>query len=351
MRMPAVGIDISNESVKYVSLKHNGTFMVPDRIDKLPLPLGIVERGLIKNADELTGVLKKIQRETRLSFAHVSLPEEHAYLFETSLPKDNELSVEQALEFHLKENVPLSPDEVIIDYIELDSSNSAKLDLSVSVYPIRIVQQYLEVFLAAGFEPLSFEVEAQAIARALVSKEQRKETIMFVDLGASDAGISIISSGVLEYTATLDTAGNRLTQAVQKGLDISIKEAEEQMIMNGLINTPENKKVFDAMLPIVEALRDEINKHLSYWNVHRGTERPGTRSIDSVIICGGNAVIKGLTQYLTAMLSVPVVPGNVWINLFSIDEVLPALSYRESVKYATAVGLALRSLTREGIHI
>lgn len=349
--MPAVGVDISNESVKYISLKRAVSHMIPDRIGKLPLPAGVVEHGLIKRADELVDVLKKIQRETRCSFAHVSLPEEHAYLFEISLPSDQELSVEQALEFHLKENVPLSPDEVIIDYLTLDSADKEHLTVSVSVYPIRIVQQYLEAFLMAGLEPLSFEIEAHAIARALVPKERKNETVMLVDLGASDAGIAVVSEGVIEYTATLDTAGKRLTQAVEQALTVPTKEAEEYMTVRGLVETPDNKKVFDAMFPIIESLRDEINKHISYWNAHRGAGVTQTRSIDRVVMCGGNAVIKGLAQHLTAMLSLPVASGNVWVNLCSLDETIPPLPYRESVKYATAVGLVLRSLPREGITI
>ncbi len=349
--MPAVGVDISNESVKYVSLKRSASGMAPDRIGKLPLPQDVIEHGLIKNVDELVGVLKKIQRETRLSFAHVSLPEEHAYLFELSLPHDDNLAVEQALEFHLKENVPLSPDEVIIDYLTLSSSDEHHLNVSVSVYPIRIVQQYLEVFLAADLEPLSFEIEAHAIARSLVSRTQVHETVMLVDIGASDAGISVVSEGVLEYTATLDTAGNRLTQAVEKALNVSTKEAEERMTTDGLVNIPENKKVFDAMFPTIEALRDEINKHIAYWNAHRSADIPSPRSIDRVILCGGNAIIKGLAQYLAAMLTLPVASGNVWSNLLSLDETIPEVPYRESLKYATAVGLALRSLEREGISL
>lgn len=348
LSMPAVGVDISNESVKYISFKHEGGLTVPDRVGKLPLAHGVVEQGLIQNPAELTTVLKKIQQETRVSFAQVSLPEEHAYLFELSLPKNDELAIEQAIEFRLKENVPMSPDEVIIDYVELKSSNESKLDLSVSVYPTRIVSQFLSVFLDAGLTPLSFEIEAQAIARALVPDEKMNQTAMLVDIGASAVGLSIVSGGILEYTATLDTAGGALAEAIEKELGVTGREAEDLMFANGLYNTPENKKIFEAMFPVVQVLCDEINKHLSYWNAHQQGELLGVRDIDTVILCGGNAIIKGLPQYLTTMLSVPVTAGNVWVNLFPLDEYLPQLSYRESIKYATAVGLTLRTRYREG---
>lgn len=345
LRMPAAGIDISNGSVKFALLTYNGTSVVCDTLGKVIIPEGVIEHGLIQQPEELVKVLKKIQLEHHFEFVHVSLPEEHAYLFEISLPKEEGLEVGQALEFRLKENVPLSPEEVIVDYIQLNDASAPTLELSVSVYPIRIVSQYLQVLVEAGMHPLSFEIEAQATARALVPAHKDEE-IMIVDIGASDAGISIVSKGILEYTATLDTAGDRLTKAIEKELGLSTKEAEEVMIVKGLVNTPDNK-AFSAMLPIVESLCLEIKKHLSYWDEHRSDVRVSTHHIDRVLLCGGNAPIKGLAQYLTAILALPVETGNVWTNIMSLDKEIPLIHYTESLKYPTAIGLAIRSMYRE----
>jgi Tfp pilus assembly PilM family ATPase len=123
-------------------------------------------------------------------------------------------------------------------------------------------------------------------------------------------------------------------------------EAEEVMIVKGLVNTPDNK-AFSAMLPIVETLCKEIKKHLLYWEEYRSDSHSYTHHIDKVFLCGGNAAIKGLAQYLTAILELPVETGNVWTNILSFDQEIPTIHYAESLKYSTAIGLAIRSMYRE----
>jgi hypothetical protein len=46
---------------------------------------------------------------------------------------------------------------------------------------------------------------------------------------------------------------------------------------------------------------------------------------------------------LTANLKVPVEIANVWTNIISsFDDKIPSISFNESLKYATAIGLALK---------
>jgi Tfp pilus assembly PilM family ATPase len=93
----------------------------------------------------------------------------------------------------------------------------------------------------------------------------------------------------------------------------------------------------------VADLADAIHKHFTYWHKHAGV---GEAQLSRVILVGGNANMMGLTEYLEAMLGVPVVVGNVWTNIFSFKEYIPDMHHTESLEFATAIGLALRSIIR-----
>jgi len=64
--------------------------------------------------------------------------------------------------------------------------------------------------------------------------------------------------------------------------------------------------------------------------------------VERVILCGGNANIQGLPEYLEHVLNISVDRANIWQNIFSFDEVIPEMPYEMSLSYATAVGLAMR---------
>jgi Tfp pilus assembly PilM family ATPase len=64
------------------------------------------------------------------------------------------------------------------------------------------------------------------------------------------------------------------------------------------------------------------------------------------MLCGGGANLKGLPQFLSERLKIPVVCGNPWVNILKPPiKSIPELSYQESLTYVTALGLALRDVS------
>jgi Tfp pilus assembly PilM family ATPase len=61
-----------------------------------------------------------------------------------------------------------------------------------------------------------------------------------------------------------------------------------------------------------------------------------------VILCGGSSNLKGFPEYITETLGIPAVRGNVWENVFSLEDTVPPIDRQHSFGYAAAIGLALR---------
>ena len=70
--------------------------------------------------------------------------------------------------------------------------------------------------------------------------------------------------------------------------------------------------------------------------------------IGKVVLSGGGANLRGFSRFLSEKLEREVLLGNPWVNILgtSLQE-LPPLSFGESLKYAAALGLALRGVKSE----
>ena len=340
--LPSIGLDISDTSLKYISLaKRNQTYDLKDWGD-ITIPNGVLKRGEVADPQQLTAVLKECKKKTGADFVRVSLPEERAYLFETELKRNTPFKeMRSLLEFRLAENVPIPARDVFFDYsvLPFDSENSQSIKIAVTAYGKDTIQTYYEACVAAGLQPLAFEVEAQAMARAAVPQDLQGAA-MLVDFGKTRTGIGIVYKNVLLYTSTIDIGGDQLSAALRKQLG-ETPEAELTRLKNteGLVHGTESSAVSDALMTTMSVIKDELATRMQYWHLRTGAD--ADRRLKSVILCGGSANLKGLPAYLTESLGVSSKRANVWGNTFSLDEFIPEIDQRHSYGYATAVGLAL----------
>lgn len=342
-----MGVDISDTSLKYVSFHPTtrpGAFHKLKQWGDISIPSGIVSRGQVEDPKHLVGVLKEFKDQTKAEFVRLSLPEERAYLFETEINRNTPIKeVRSLLEFRLEENVPIPSRDVYFDYLILPSETKARsAQVSVVAYPKETLQKYYDACIMAEIRPISFEVEAQAMARAVVPSNASGST-MLVDFGKTRTGIGIIYRGTLMYTSTIDIGGDQLSQVLRKELGDDVSEADLTKMKNtvGLVRGVDSPVIRNALIGTISVIKDELMTRMQYWHLRNGNSE--LRRINSLMLCGGSANLKGLPSYLTESLGIPCVRGNVWENTFSLEEIVPPIDKRHSFGYATAIGLALKN--------
>jgi type IV pilus assembly protein PilM len=346
MTFPCVGVDISDTSLKYVQFEQthpHDEYLKLTKWGDIEVPQGIVERGNVHDVAKLTAVLMQMKEQSGAKYVNISLPEERAYLFETTLPIQTPRNdIRGLLEFRLEENVPLSPRDAYFDYtIVSEDAESRTMHVAVAVYAQSTINSYYEACTKAGLVPFSFEIEAQAIARATVPRTFTG-THMIVDFGKTRMGIGIVHHGVLMYTSTIEVAGNQLSEDM-RGILGNVEESELTKIKNtkGLMMTKENEEIAKILRKHADIIVDELSVRMRYWHT-RDIDRDA-REIKKVIVCGGSANLHGLTEYLTEKLEVETERAQVWTNALSFAEAVPEIGRRYSYGYATAIGLALRN--------
>ena len=340
LQMPAVGLDISDASMRFVELDEKRKGLVIGRFGERPIPRGVIESGEVKKPAELRAIFSDIKKAYNLEFAAVSLPEEKTYLFELRLPVMKYSDIRGSIELALEEHVPIKSDEALFDY-DIIKEDESSINVSVSVAPRVLVEGYLEAFEGSGITPVAFEIEVHSIARSVVPKGD-KNTFMTVDFGKTRTGIAIVSDGTVKFTSTVPVGGGALTDAIAKNLKVSYEEAEKIKREKGISGEDTNEDLLLALISTVSILRDEISKHQAYWQEHTddyGKKRP---SIQKIYLCGGDSNLTGFLSYLASGLSAPVELANAMINVNTLNEYIPEISFNDSLRYATALGIALR---------
>jgi type IV pilus assembly protein PilM len=340
--MPAAGIDISGGSVKSVLLSERGGVLALRSFAEVPLPDGAVVGGDIEQEDKMVEVLRSFRLRHGIRYASASLPERKAYLYRILVPSSTK-DLRAGVEFSFESHVPLPSAEAIFDFEPVRKIEAGTI-VAVTAYAKRIADGYRSVFEKSGILLRSLEVESQALARAVVPENDRAHSMLMIDFGKHTSRIAIVEYGVVAFTATVDVGGDALTQAVMKRMSVSEEEAEKIKNERGFLMNKDNADLVEALMSSVSVVKDEIVKHLTYWNSPSDNDVP-RQKIEHAVICGGNANLRGFPEYLEGFLNVPVSIGNVWANAFSFDEYVPQMHFNESLEYATAIGLALRGRT------
>jgi len=345
LSMPSFGLDIGDESVKFLELINTKNGLRVGRHGERNIPSGIIELGKIKDPKRMEEILLALKKEIGLKSVRVSLPEEQVYLFKLRLGKLGLVNIRESVELALEEHVPIKAAEAVFDY-ELLNQDTQSLELQIATIPGNVIGNYLTIFQNSQILVQSFELEAQAISRAVV-KRGDLGTYMIVDFGKKRTGIFIISRGVVMFTSTLDVGGVMLNEMIAKNFKISFEAAEKMKREYGLERNTKEQELFSVLLNSVSILRDELVKHFLYWHTHKDEEGKNNPAIKKIILCGGDSNLIGLVDYLSVSMKSPVEMANVWINIANTENYVPDISFKQALSFAAALGLALRDFDND----
>ena len=337
--MSSCALDISDQSIKYGELHSSATGLSLGRYGQAKIPPGVIVSGKIENEDRLVEVLKTLRIKEELHFVRVALPEEQMYLFTLSLPKVEGGDVRETILLSIEEHIPLSAGDTLFDYEVLSETDTTAL-VQVAAIAALTIESYLSVFDRAGLVPVSFELETQAIARAVIPKDDNT-TMMIVDFGETRTGISIASGGKVLFTSTLDMGGKILTDMIAKNFSISFEEAEKMKLSYNLSSSHPANDIFPAIISGISVLRDEISKHMIYWGTHEDEMKRKRDPISKIVLCGGDSNLYGLADYFSVSMKIKVEHANTWVNISDMKNGVPDMPYEESLSYVTMLGLAL----------
>jgi len=272
--------------------------------------------------------------------------------------------LKEAIYFEAENYIPLPIEDVYLDfqivqpvYNHLDHS-----DVLIAALPKKTVASYVSCLKKSGLQPRALEIESLSIARALIKNELSPHPLLLIDFGANRTGLMIFSGYSLRFTRAIPVSSREFTKTISQELNIPFQEAEtlkikfglekeyRLKIKNGIKTEVTPGKILKIINPLLTNLVKEIKKCLDYYQTHIHHEHlsPDGKEINKVLLCGGGANFKGLPEFLSLALKIPVELGDPWVNILKTPlKEIPELSFEKSLTFTTALGLALRGIKEE----
>lgn len=351
LKPEAFGLDISDLSLKIAKLKKAKETLRLVSFGEGKIPAGIIEGGEVKDKKALGEIIKKSLDEIKgekikTKYVIVSLPEEKSFLDIIQIPVVKKEEIESAVRFEAENYIPLKLDEVYFDFEEVEPvlNHPKYQEVLIAAIPKPIADSYLEALKEAGLQPQALETECLAIVRALIKKGTSTKPLLIIDFGGTRTTFIIFSGRSLRFTSTIPISSQGLTESISKNLKINLKKAETLKQKEGLKG---EKEVFEAMIPPLTDLVEQIKTHLEYYRSHVSRDQilHDGKTLEKILLCGGGANLKGFVDFLAKSLKVEVELANPWVNILKTPlKEIPELSFKESLAYATALGLALRAI-------
>lgn len=338
LKLPVYAFDISDQSYKYLLLTETKQGVVISDFGGANIPGGVIERGEIKKPDVLASQLRALFELHNIKYVSFALPEEKGFLRTIKLTGMKEEEIGQAIGFQMEEHVPIPVSDAVYNYT-VSKKIGDNFDVVLSAFPKRIVETYLDVFSQAGALPVYIESELNASVSAVIPKEFKK-TGMLIDWGHTRTSFSIVDEGVLRFTTTIPIGGSGLDEAIAKGLNVGLTKAESLKQEKGFVQKGSSNEVYDAMLPLVSSFREEVEKYVNYWQSHSDKrEAP-----EHIFLYGGESNLSGFKEYLSKSLNIEVSLADPWTNVSFPSRYLPEIELKDSLRFATSIGLALNVL-------
>lgn len=306
LEMPSPGFSISDSGIHYIEFSEGKHGSILKGFGHVAIPDGSIVSGKIEHADVLIPLLQDFRKEKNIQYIRTTLPDERVYLYTTDIPKVSSKEMRTVVESTLEENVPLSVSDVVFDYNILKTQEvNQKEDVvrvSVSVIPREVVEEYLSLFQSAGFSPLHFEIESQAVAKAVVPRDDMR-AFLVINMSSTKAALSIVYNGQVLFTSTVSVTSD------------------------------------------LQAVLSEIKKITVYFQTQADRRGEVAPAFEKIYMSGSEAIRPEIIRILHTEAKIPIEIANVWTNMLSLREYIPDINREESLLYASAIGVAIKNHT------
>jgi len=342
----AAGIDITDGSIKWVSLTSESKGKRIDTFGQFTLAPGIVVGGAVRDTQQLADALREVKKHMRgITHVHAALPEEGAYTFEMNAPSGSSHSeIGNIVEFELDGRVPIPIEQAVFDFDVIGPHPDGGVEIGVAVFSRDLAEGYLSAFEKAGLTLLSLELEARSIGRAISGPDDDAVTLL-ADIGKERAGFAILKRGIPIFSSTVEAAGGEMTRIVKEGLHLGDKETELFKNEQGLLaSDPVAATVRLQLESVADAIAQEVARHYRFWDTRRNEHGERVTPVGRIYLVGGSANLRGFAEFIAGKVHAPTERPNVWRHLASFDDYIPPIDRRSSLQYVTSAGLALRSM-------
>ncbi len=332
---PLAGVDFSTTGVKIMAINQHMHTLGYGAIDLDPTR---VQQSFNTPDTYLAQGIQTLLHEKfvgHLPSSHVTvcIPTNRTYMRIMSIPAKAESNLDEAIQLEVEQYVPVPAAELYMDY-EIIERNKDTLTVLVVAVPKHLADSILQSCLQAGLQVVMMEPGISSAARLVKFTEEGHLPSIIIDIGAATTDIGLLD-GVVRVTGGVAVGGHTFTLQISEKLKVSLEEAHQLKIHDGLARGSKQGALKTALEPLLTQITNEIRKILRYY-----TERIGAKTkVEQIIIVGGGSNMPGIGEYITEAMLMPARVANPW-HAIDFGKLQPPTKQFKP-RFVNAAGLAL----------
>lgn len=332
---PLLGLDISQTGLKAMTIdSKNWTVKSYGNCNLDPAKLNdAMEKGGMYLSNGIQELLAKhIVGNIHTNRAAISMPTSRTFSRSILLPLEAQKNLIAAIELEAEQYIPVPISELYVDYRIINKTKEA-IEVLISAIPKLIVDNCLAACEASGLEVIMVEPGMNAVSRLLTRTEEGSLPTVIVDINAASTDIAILDKAI-RVSGGLAIGGNSFTITIADKMRLSLEDAHQLKVLNGLSSGPKQAKITAALEPDLKRIASEIRKIMRYY-----TERISNQTkIEQIIIVGGGSNVPGIGEFFTNEMLMPARTASPWQILDFGTLQQPSRQFKS--RYATVAGLA-----------
>lgn len=339
---PLIGLDISSTDMKVMSIdaKHrlvHGYGTVD--LDPLEVKKSFDEANTYF-ADNLRTLLEQKLIGTLASDqVALGIPTVRTFSRTFTIPASTEKTLKDAVAIEVGQYIPIPLSLLYVDYEIIERSNDM-LTVIMSAVPKKLVDNVVAACETAGFTVNLIEPAINSVARVLEATEEGYLPTVIIDIGAVNTDIAVLD-GSVRITGGIATGGNTFTLDIAKKLGVTLENAHQLKVLNGLAPGTRQEKLTAALRPSLRGIITETRKVIRYYNERLSSDR----RLEQVLVVGSGSNVPGIGEFFTNELVMPARTASPWQELDFGQLPQPAKQFRS--RYISVAGLA--SIPKGGV--
>ena len=346
-RKSRIGLDIGSTAARAAEVSSGSPKPVLVRAAQVPLPLGAVENGEVRQPEIVAEALKELWARGGFKGKQVvmGVGNQRVVVREVSLPWLPEKELRQSLAYQVQEFIPMSTDEAVLDFDplgEYEQEGRRMLRMLLVAAQKVMVSATVDAAEGARLEPIGLDLVPFALVRAVGTPDEGMQLEQagdeaVIDVGAHVTNICVHDKGVTRFVRILPSGGRDITTAVARALNIPDETAELAKRGEDVEGGPAPEDVQRAALERAGTFVDEIRSSLEFY----AAQSPGSR-ISRVLVTGGGSKLEGFLELIRERIPVPIDRGRALERVESQLDLSPEAIAEAEPVLPVAVGLAIQ---------
>jgi len=386
----SIGIDFGTSAIKVVELFKKNQKIYLDNYGWADLGLknpssikglASLDSQSIQN-ENLQKYLEKLVKSMKLKSneAYISLPGFSGLITVIEFPDMDGEELEEAIRFEARKYIPISLDEVALDW-EIIGSNEAvsgagkksdieknnikngdetgkessswnrdignimnpsaktgfakkRNEILLVAAPKSEVMRCGDIVEGAGLKVKNVELELFSLVRSLVGNDAG--CFLIIDIGSRITNIILVEKGNIRVSRNIEGGGSEVTNAIADSLNISKQRAEELKKENKDFI---NNKEMSLAIPVLDMIANESIRIINAFK----EKNPNFARIDGVILSGGCSKLQGIDKYFDQKIGIQTSIGNPWKRVICDEKMNPFIK-KLGTSFSVALGVAFRGL-------